>query len=330
VLENNKDYQAIVDLTQTIEEAEDLRKEIADLTEKKRKWESVTFDSKHKFFPYGQILRLLESEAYKQTFSKKFVHAAYTVLTYAVLFALPIGVVYLLDALGVYAYDPFFTEVSHWIGLGVFYVLLIVVTGLTAKKLFLRIGEGIDKRRYNRLFKKRKQNVADALDKSRAMIKEYKNDFLEKAQEAGETIENKTKKLDKLQEKILQNAQIPTKYVEHISAIREYFEDHRAETTKEAINLFAFESAQEAHHQKLIETLEKQNQTLSEMSEDFDKMSTLQRRLADKQAKEERERIREEEMKRKRESFEKEEERRKRKDKKEQKKRRKELKDKYK
>ncbi len=330
MLEDNKDYQAIVDLTHTIEEADNLREEIADLKEKKSKWEQVTFDSKHKFFPYGQILNLLENEAYKPTFLKRLVHVLYTVFAYLLVLAVPVGVIYLLDVLDVYAYAPFFEELSHWIGLGVVYVLLLVFVAVTAKRLFRRLGEGIDRRRYNRRFKRRKQSVSDALDKSRAMIKEYKNNFLEKAQEAAELIESKTKKLEKLQAEILENSQIPNKYVEHIGAIREYFEDHRAETTKEAINLFAFETAQEAHNKEIVETLQKQHETLLNMSEDFGQMSTLQKRLSEKQAMEERERVREEELRKKREEFEKEEARRKRKDKKARKQGQKEIKNKYK
>ncbi len=288
----NKDHRIIIELSEKIDRAGDLKEEIEDSGVKREKYKNVKFDSKHKYFPYGAMLQELGEEARTPTFKKGLILFLYLFLIYASLFASPAGAVFVLDYLDVFAYSRFLDEAVFALAIIGAYIVVFAVFLLSFKKCKRKLRAGLDKRKRKRLLKRRKERLSKALDDSRRMIREYEAGFAEKIEAADKRIEEAQKELSALEEDFAKNATVPLKFIPEIQRVKSYFDERRAETIKEALNLLVAEKREEEHFEDLMEMLKRHLSTLENLEEEFSTVEEYQKTLAEHTLKEDREKQR--------------------------------------
>lgn len=292
----NKDHRIINELSEKINRAGDLKEEIEDLTVKREKYRNVKFSSEHKFFPYGALMLELDEDVRKRTFGKSFFLFLYLLLTYAALFALPAAAVFVMDYLELFAYSRFLEELVFTIMIIGAYAVVVAVFLLTFKKHRWRLIRGLEKRKRKRLIKKRKEKLGNAMDESRRMIKEYEAAFAEKIEDADERMKKAQEELSALEKEFAQNATVPLKFIPEIRRVKSYFDEKRADTIKEALNLLVAEKREEERFNHLMAMLKKHLSSLEHLGEEFASVQQYQKTLAERSLREDREKEREAKM----------------------------------
>jgi len=204
--------------------------------------------------------------------------------------------VFVLDYLDIFAYSRFLEEATFGLVIIAAYVVVVAVVLLTFKKCKRKLRAGMDKRKRKRLLKRRKEKLGKALDDSRRMIREYEAAFAEKIEAADQRIEKAQEELSALEEDFARNAFVPIKFIPEIQRVKSYFDERRAETIKEALNLLVTEKREEEHFEHLMEMLKRHLSTLENLEEEFSTVEKYQKTLAEKTLREEREKRREEQM----------------------------------
>ncbi len=282
MLEKNKEYKAITNLRQTIDEAHKLQAKLDDVNKKIAKQEAIELKESHKHFPYGKMLYEKEQTLQYASLLQKATKTLSALICYGFLFALPLGVLYVLDMQAIITFNMLRDETIYLISAIAIYVLLLVFTVLTIKRYVQRYDRWFFDLRDKHYNKKHKTAFNEAYVQTKEMIEDYKQ-LIE-----GEinTLETKKEKieseLEHVQKTIENNAQIPKKYIADVDEILTYFEDMRATTTLDAINLYVKEKREQTYFESIQSSLAKQHEatielhmklnTLSEIKDSLEKM----------------------------------------------------------
>jgi len=285
LLEQNRDYQGLLELKRTVEAIEDLKTSVASLRERAERVRSVTFDPKFPHFPYGALRNSIEANA-RKSLLKESVRLLYVLLSLAVWLAWPIGVLYLLDAFDVYGYGPFFDDLPHQVGLGVFYALLLAVAVYFLPKAFRAYGGGIVRRRLKRAYRRHKEQLAEAYNDSKAKIGDYQEILDGRLEEFEAKIKEQKREIHRKRAYIKEKELVHPDYIDAIPSLIRLFEVRRAESVKEAMNLYEFERRLAERFDRVQTSLEANRELLKALLEDSRAAHNYERTKDEKQRRE--------------------------------------------
>ncbi len=272
MLDKNKEYKAITNLRQTIDEAHKLQAKLDDINQKIAKQQNIELKESHKHFPYGKMLHDKTQTLKYPSLLQRFTKALTLFIVYGLLFVLPLAVLFVLDYQGMIALETVMEDTLYLVGVIGVYAIIILFTLLTVKRCIHKYDRWYLDKRDKHYNKKHKTAFNEAYVQTKEMIEDYQQ-LIEGEINTLETKKDKIEsELEHVQKTIENNAQIPKKYIADVDQILTYFEDMRATTTSDAINLFVKEKREQTHFDAIKTLLESQHEAMIELRM---KLSTL-------------------------------------------------------
>ncbi len=255
MLSKNSEYKAITNLSESIKKANELRAQKEELEEKIEKKRAIKLSDRHKSFPYGQLVEEKEEILAHRNVFHHLVQWLSNMLIYGALLALPLILIYLLDLFEIFAYQTILDNVVFQIVLAAVYLIILVVVF----KTFIRFNHYFIAAQYNRrdyrYNRKHRKALGDAYEETKDLIADYRRIIDAEIDDLEDELSKVNSELNHTEKTIENNAQVPTKYIKHIDKIITYFEDIRAKTTQEAINLLVKEQREDQFFDDILKTL---------------------------------------------------------------------------
>ncbi len=275
MLEENKDYKAITDLRQTIEESNELSDKVDELAQRIKKLKEIKLSPSHKHFPYGRMLEEKRQFMAQRRFTGTLLRYFIVLLIYAVLLFLPAALVFTLDYLFIMPADRLFEDMYYGLLIVVSYIALLLLLFFTFKKTEAMIARLQYRIKGNRYDKKNKADFDEAFTKSKDIIADYEKNIKSDIKALENDFETYQNELTMKQRTIENNAQIPKKFIREVNRLLAYFEERRVDTIKEAINLLVREQREETFHDRVIETLERQIDSVASLKDNLNLLSDI-------------------------------------------------------
>ncbi len=279
MLDKNKEYKAITNLRETIDEAHRLQKKVDDVENKIAKQKAIDLKVSQKAFPYGKMLEEKKMKLKYPTLLQRLTLFVIVFTVYALFFVLPALVAYVADMRGLYTMRWFYTDRNHIIVASAVYIGVIIITALTVRKVIRFINGKLFDLRDHHYNKKHKKAFNEAYVESKDMIEDYKRIIESEIDSLESQLVKLNSELEHVQKTIENNAQIPKKHIKDVDKILMYFEDMRATKTQEAVNLLVTEQREERFHQELLETLNRQIEATKALETDLHTLSEIKESL---------------------------------------------------
>lgn len=242
----NEAYKALKQLQNTINTIDELEKEHAALTNKKAKIAATTVDYKHTHFPFAKAVNELETKAKSKSLGTAIIRTLITVLFSAFIAGIITGIYYIL-----YTQDiipGFIIDYHTYILIGLPIIAIIGIYSLS----HTTIKHGLIERRKKHIINKHKDRLKEAKEKSIEEADRYQQQLNARVKTINEELKTTETNIKGHKHKLEKNQPLPNKYLPALDTIITYFEDKRADTLKEAINLYVKETQDELRYTRLL------------------------------------------------------------------------------
>ena len=279
MLSKNKDYQAIKKNEALFEEANETKNTMDGLKREIRALETKEYTLNDPSTPYGKLInekRNLTNHV-ETTLKRRVVPRL--ALYYLIILAVPLLISVTLNMTGIYAWvaDAFTTlnvRNASILFIALLYLVVLILLLKTTSPMTRYLKQSIVQNAGKRFDKKHKAAYTTAKQESQTMIDEQieaDNTLKEEKSQAYAQLEET---LNQLYETIENQTKIPRRLIDRYPLIKQYFEEYRAETTKEAINTLL----QEEYIQQIMATITEhmniQTKTLSSVKDRLDRLFT--------------------------------------------------------
>ena len=233
LLKTNKDYKALMSLKEHINEVVRLETVLQEKKESLVNMRNTVFNYTDEGYPYNNVLSRLETEGQRFTFGLKLLWLIVVLIIIGAIFGGLIGLVFVLGNRNLIPEGPILDGIYFIVG-GISVVVSVVLIILLKSK----IKRNLIRMRYHRKINKSQKALEEAKSQSLVQIEQEK-----KALETNISALQKEVKQDEINlqghhTKIEASITIPKAFLKHIDQILSYFEAYRAETIKEAINMY--------------------------------------------------------------------------------------------
>ncbi len=271
----NSEYKAITNLSESIKTANELRKQKEDLEKQIEKKRAVKFSERHDSFPYGQRLEEKENFLSTRGFFHYFTQIFINLLIYGTLLILPLGILFGLDVLEIFAYQEIEGNTVYLAALAIVYIIILFIWIKTFKPFNQYFVSAQQQRREDRYNRKHRTALTKAYDETKDMIEDYRRILDAEIDELDDRLSKVDSELSHTEKIIENNAQVPSKYIKHIDKIIAYFEDKRAKTTQEAINLLVKEQREDRFFHELSQLMSAQTKEIKSMQTQLASLDNL-------------------------------------------------------
>ncbi len=276
MLSKNKDYQAIIKTEPVIQEAIETKNSIDALNREIEALRTKSYETADPSMPYGEMLTKKQKhlESVEHTIKRRIV---LRLIPYIVLIlGVPLGVTAVLNVSGTYAWvatnSPLNVYVAQFILLALLYLLALIILIKTLGPLALRSKEAVFKSHSKRFDKQNRQRFSEAFSNTEEQIEAQKKADTQAIKEKINDRDQREAQLSEFYTTIENQCGIPRRFINQLPIIKQYFEEYRAEKTKEAINLLIQEERMQSLVANFNEQMNIQTQAIQSLKERLDRL----------------------------------------------------------
>ncbi len=249
----NDDYKALKELQNTINTIKELEEHFEALMQKKAKIAATTVDYKHNHFPFAKAVKDLEEKAKSKSIGTSLFQVLITVLFSALIAGIFTGVYYFLYMQN--TLPASLLDYHRYIIIGLPLLFFILIYLLSHHKIHTFLTE----HRKKNIINKNKETLQVAKEKSIEEAESYQRELNTRIKSINQEIKTTETNIKGHQTKLEKHSLLPQKYYHVLDDILTYFEDKRADTLKEAINLYVKEKQDTFRYTRLLYAIKDQN-----------------------------------------------------------------------
>lgn len=266
MLKNNKDYKALTSLKEHINEVNRLEKTVQEKKQRIKDMQDVSYDYTNEGYPYHDILSQLEEIGQRFSFGLKLLWVLIVFTLIAFIAGILLGTSYYLNRFNI------LPEGALQRGVYIISVALTVILSTVFIILFKsKIKQKLLTMRYHHKVKRQQKNLEEAKNQSLKMIEEEKKQLSKEINVLQKELKEDEINLQGHHNKIEASITIPKQFLQHVDKILTYFEAYRAETIKEAINLYNEDEREKLFLKRLLYGIRMPEIPIDDiLSDDFD------------------------------------------------------------